>query len=128
MTRRYYRIRALENVRAFREDDRPYVTGSFELGGDRLELISALTDYDDLPHALLHLNEMAGKAQQPGNVVTDLYLAWPDAPEDGDLVSSISRHSRPAAGSPSRCAGWATTRCSSSPSGRPGTVGWRRSR
>src|SRR6478609_8452751 len=88
MTRRYYRIRALENVRAFREDDRPYVTGSFELGGDRLELISALTDYDDLPHALLHLNEMAGKAQQPGNVVTDLYLAWPDAPEDGDLVST----------------------------------------
>ena len=31
---------------------------------------------------------MAGKAQQPGNVVTDLYLSWPDAPADGDQVST----------------------------------------
>ena len=88
MTRRYYRIRALEDVKAFTEDDRPYVTGNFELSGDRLELISTIADYDDLPGALLALNAKAGKAQQPGNVVTDIYLAWPDAPADGDLVST----------------------------------------
>ena len=36
MTRRYYRIRALENVEGVPRDGRPYVTGDFELGGDRL--------------------------------------------------------------------------------------------
>ena len=88
MTRRYYRIRALEDVQAFTEDGRPYVTGNFELSGDRLELISTIADYDDLPGALVALNTKAEQAQQPGNVVTDLYLSWPDAPADGDLVST----------------------------------------
>ncbi len=39
ITRRYYRICALEQVRASRQDDRPYVTGIYELGGQRRELI-----------------------------------------------------------------------------------------
>ena len=88
MVRRYYRIRELENVKAFRQDGRSYVTGQFRLSGDRLELISALADYDDLPGALVALNTMAEQADQPANVVTDLYLAWPEAPDDGDQLST----------------------------------------
>ncbi|HZM67079.1 MAG TPA: carboxyl transferase domain-containing protein, partial [Nakamurella sp.] len=88
MTRRYYRVRELEHVTAFRQDDRPYVTGSFELSGDRLELISTVAGYDDLPAALVALNSMAEKAEQPANVVADLYLAWPEAPTDGDQLSA----------------------------------------
>src|SRR5450755_841810 len=88
MTRRYYRVRELEHVTAFRQDDRPYVTGSFELSGDRLELISTVAGYDDLPAALVALNSLAEKAEQPANVVADLYLAWPEAPTDGDQLST----------------------------------------
>jgi acetyl/propionyl-CoA carboxylase alpha subunit/acetyl-CoA carboxylase carboxyltransferase component len=88
MVRRYYRIRELENVRAFRQEGRSYVTGQFRLRGDRLELISALADYDDLPGALVALNALAERADQPANVVTDLYLAWPEAPDDGDQLST----------------------------------------
>ena len=88
MTRRYYRIRALEDVKAFKQDGRSYVTGSYELSGQQLELISALADYDDLPGALVALNALAEKAKQPSNVVTDLYLSWPEAPTEGDQVSA----------------------------------------
>src|SRR5664279_3529342 len=73
MTRRYYRTRTLEQVRAFRQDDRPYVTGTFELSGQRLELISTIADYDDLPSAFAALTALAGSANDPANVVIDIY-------------------------------------------------------
>ena len=88
MTRRYYRIRTLEHVRAFKSDGRPYVTGSFELGGQRRELIATITDHDDLPGAVLAVNGLAEKADQPANVVTDIYLSWPAAPAGGDQLSA----------------------------------------
>jgi len=91
MTRRYYRVRELEDVRAYRQDGRPYVTGHFELSGSRLQLISTIADYDDLPAALVALNGLATKAEQPGNVVTDLYLGWPEAPADADQLSTALR-------------------------------------
>jgi acetyl/propionyl-CoA carboxylase alpha subunit/acetyl-CoA carboxylase carboxyltransferase component len=87
MTRRYYRIRTLTHVRAFKTLDRPYVTGSFELAGQRLELIATIADYDNLPAALLALNSMAEKADQPANVVTDIYLSGPAALTGGDQLS-----------------------------------------
>ncbi len=88
ITRRYYRIRTLEQVRAFRQDDRPYVTGLFELNGERRELVASIADYDDLPGASAALSALAEKANDPANVVIDIYLAWPDAPADGDHVST----------------------------------------
>jgi acetyl/propionyl-CoA carboxylase alpha subunit/acetyl-CoA carboxylase carboxyltransferase component len=91
ITRRYYRIRTLEEVRAFRQDDRPYVTGTFELSGQRLELIATIADYDDLPGASAALTALAEKANDPANVVIDIYLAWLDAPADGDEVSTALR-------------------------------------
>ena len=57
--------------------------------------------------ALLAVDTIAGP--KPGNVVIDLYLSWPDAPADGDRLStalhdSARRSTRAAvgAGSPSR--------------------------
>jgi acetyl/propionyl-CoA carboxylase alpha subunit/acetyl-CoA carboxylase carboxyltransferase component len=88
MTRRYYRIRALENVKAFSQDGRSYVTGDYELSGNRLQLISTISSYDDLPGSLPALNTLAGQVSDPANLVTDIYLAWPEAPEDGDQVST----------------------------------------
>ena len=48
----------------------PYVTGNFELGGDRLYLISTVADHDDLAGALVAINQRAGQvpsAEQPGD-------------------------------------------------------------
>ena len=36
----------------------------------------------------LAANGIAGQLADPANVVTDLYLSWPDAPEDTEQVSA----------------------------------------
>jgi acetyl/propionyl-CoA carboxylase alpha subunit/acetyl-CoA carboxylase carboxyltransferase component len=91
MTRRYYRVRALEDVKAFEEDGRSYVTGDFELNGQRLYLISTIARHDDLDGALAALDARAATAPDRTHVVTDVYLSWNDAPADADEVSAALR-------------------------------------
>ncbi len=91
MTRRYYRVRDLEDVKNFVKDDRPYVTGEFELSGLRLYLISTIAQFGDLEASLAALESEAAKAPDPSHLVTDIYLAWPDAPSDADEVSAALR-------------------------------------
>ena len=88
MTRRYYRIRELQDIKAFRQDERSYVTGRFELNGQMLQLISTIAQHQDLAGALTALNSLAAGSSDPGNVVADVYLSWPDAPSDPDVVSA----------------------------------------
>src|SRR5664280_997791 len=88
MTRRYYKVRTLRNVRTFREGVRPYVTGDFELSGQDLHLVATAAEQADLAAALTAANGLAGQLADPANVVTDLYLSWPDAPEDTEQVSA----------------------------------------
>jgi len=88
MTRRYYKVRTLRNVRTFHEGGRPYVTGDFELSGQDLHLVATGADHGDLQAALTAANGIAGQLADPANVVTDLYLSWPDAPEDTEQVSA----------------------------------------
>ena len=90
MTRRYYRIRELEDVKAFTEDGRSVRHRRF-----RAERRPARADLDASPTtttcaaALVALNtEAATGASSRRNVVTDIYLSWPDAPADGDQVST----------------------------------------
>jgi len=88
MTRRYYKVRTLRNVRTFHEGGRPYVTGDFELSGQDLHLVATAAEQADLAAALTAANGLAGQLADPANVVTDLYLSWPDAPEDTEQVSA----------------------------------------
>ena len=52
VTRRYYEIRALEDIRAFQQDGGQFVTGSYELAGKRLHLVSTVTDRERLSATL----------------------------------------------------------------------------
>ena len=91
MSRRYYRIRTLENVTSFLKDDRQFVTGSFDLLGDRLQLIAAACDFDGLAGVLTSVQSIADELGDPTHLVIDLYLAWQDAPEDSDEMSALLR-------------------------------------
>ncbi len=91
MTRRYYKVRQLESVQTFQQDGKPGIAGSFELSGQRLQLQASVVGYPDLPATLQALQTRAAALPEPGNVVTDLYLSWPDAPSDGDEVSAALR-------------------------------------
>ena len=86
VTRRYYEIRALEDIRAFQQDGGQFVTGSYELAGKRLHLVSTVTDRERLPTTLRAVDSIAGL--NADNLVVDIYLSWPDAPTDGDEVSA----------------------------------------
>ncbi|MGV8874562.1 MAG: carboxyl transferase domain-containing protein [Rhodococcus sp. (in: high G+C Gram-positive bacteria)] len=85
ITRQYYEIRTLEDVKAFDRDGKHFVTGNFELSGERLHLVSTATDFDSLAATLDSVDNIAGPS--PENLAVDLYLSWPDAPTDGDALS-----------------------------------------
>jgi acetyl/propionyl-CoA carboxylase alpha subunit/acetyl-CoA carboxylase carboxyltransferase component len=89
VTRQYYEIRALEDVETFERASGQFVTGSYELAGDQLHLVSTVTDHERLSAALRAVDEIAGTTTQ--NVVVDIYLSWPDAPTDGDELSAALR-------------------------------------
>ena len=88
LTRRYYKIRTLEDVRSFVHEDRQFVTGSFDLRGERLHLICAVTDMDGLADTAQAAASMAQQVDDPTNLVVDLYVAWKDAPADDDEMSA----------------------------------------
>ena len=91
LTRRYYKIRALEDVESFVRDDRQFVTGSFDLRGDRLHLVSTVTDFADLPAVVDAVAALGGAVEDPAHLVVDLYVAWEAAPEDSDEMSAALR-------------------------------------
>jgi acetyl-CoA carboxylase carboxyltransferase component len=88
ITRRYYKIRTLEDVRAFGLEGRQFVTGAFELGGSRLHLIAAMGALSELPACLLSVAGLAAAVADPSNLVVDLYLSG-DPSADPDSLSSM---------------------------------------
>ncbi|WP_111767320.1 carboxyl transferase domain-containing protein [Nakamurella deserti] len=90
MTRRYYKVRTLTDVRTGRTDDRPFVTGSFDLGGQSMHLFATVADGEaDLSTALRLAEGRAAAAAQPWNVVTDVYLSWPDRPGSDEVAGRL---------------------------------------
>ncbi|HXL59480.1 MAG TPA: fused acetyl/propionyl-CoA carboxylase subunit alpha/methylmalonyl-CoA decarboxylase subunit alpha, partial [Mycobacterium sp.] len=86
VTRQYYEIRALEDVKTFEQNGGQFVTGSYELAGEQLHLVSTVTGRARLSATLDAVDEIAGP--KPDNLVVDIYLSWPDAPTDGDELSA----------------------------------------
>ena len=85
MTRRYYQVRTLEDVEAFRARRPAPVTGDFELSGERLHLISTRGRLRRPAGRPAHAVAGAGRAaSRPAERGHRLYLAWPDAPADAD--------------------------------------------
>jgi acetyl/propionyl-CoA carboxylase alpha subunit/acetyl-CoA carboxylase carboxyltransferase component len=87
--RQYYEIRVLEDVKTIEEAGTQFVTGSYELAGEQLRLVSAVTDRERLSATLCAVDAMAGP--QSDNLVVDIYLSWPDASADGDELSGELR-------------------------------------
>jgi acetyl/propionyl-CoA carboxylase alpha subunit/acetyl-CoA carboxylase carboxyltransferase component len=88
LTRRYYRRRSLENLRAFQLDGRTCVTGDYELNGRRLHLVALMAAHETLPDALSSVAGLVSETADPSDVVVDLYVAWPDGPATADELAS----------------------------------------
>ncbi|HYJ56074.1 MAG TPA: carboxyl transferase domain-containing protein, partial [Mycobacterium sp.] len=89
VTRQYYEIRALQDVTTFEQAGGQFVTGTYELAGEQLQLVSTVTDRARLSATLDAVDGIAGPT--PAGLVVDIYLSWPDAPADGDELSAALR-------------------------------------
>ncbi|MBJ7451245.1 MAG: ATP-grasp domain-containing protein [Blastococcus sp.] len=88
LTRRYYRSRDLQNVRSAVVGDRSFVTADYDLQGTRLHLVALMTPMRDLPSALAEVRRAAAAAAEPGTLLADLYVSWPDRPTDSDAMAA----------------------------------------
>jgi acetyl/propionyl-CoA carboxylase alpha subunit/acetyl-CoA carboxylase carboxyltransferase component len=91
LTRRYYKVRRLEDVRSFRLEARQFVTGAFELRGKQFHLISTMGDLSELPAVLVSVAGLAAEVTDPTNLVADLYLSSSDPSADPDSVAASLR-------------------------------------
>ena len=89
VTRQYYEIRALEDVKTFEQAGGQFVTGSYELAGQQLHLVATVTDRERLSATLGVIDAIAGP--KPENLVVGTYLSWPDAPTNADELSAELR-------------------------------------
>ena len=87
LTRRYYKICELEDVRSLRLGDRQFVTARYSLDGRRVQLITTLAEAPELSAAASAVAALASDAPDAESVV-DFYLHWSGAPPDGDGMAA----------------------------------------
>ncbi|HET7664967.1 MAG TPA: biotin/lipoyl-containing protein, partial [Mycobacterium sp.] len=71
VTRQYYEIRALQDVKTFEQAGGQFVTGSYELAGQQLHLVSTVTDWERLSSTLHAVDAITGP--NLANLVVDIY-------------------------------------------------------
>ncbi len=100
LTRRYYKIRELEDLRSLQLGGREFLTGRYPLDGRPVQLISVLAEIAELPAIAAAAARLASEAADMQSVI-DLYLLWGDAPADPDamaaaLAAAVNRAEPPA--------------------------------
>jgi acetyl/propionyl-CoA carboxylase alpha subunit/acetyl-CoA carboxylase carboxyltransferase component len=87
LTRRYYKIVPLEEVRSLRLDGRQLVTARYSLDGRWVQLIATLAEAAELPAAASAVAALASDPSASESVV-DLYLHWSEPPPDADTMAA----------------------------------------
>jgi acetyl/propionyl-CoA carboxylase alpha subunit/acetyl-CoA carboxylase carboxyltransferase component len=87
LTRRYYRIRALEDLQSFNRDGRQFVTAGYEHDGRRVELITTLAETSELQAAASAVAALAPD-EPDSEAVVDFYLSWSGSPHDADAMAA----------------------------------------
>ena len=89
LTRRYYKIRELRDVRRVERDGRQFITASYDREGRQVRLVTTLADAGEIGAAAAGIAAVVGElATGAGEgVVADIYVAWADSPTDPDAMS-----------------------------------------
>ncbi len=115
MSRRYYRDRALEDVRCRRHGHRSLVTAEYDLDGARLRLVATAADFSELAEAVQAVRAVTG--EDDAELVADIYLSWSDQPADPDATAGAVRDALAELPLPRRL-----RRVTTTVAGRPGTA------
>jgi acetyl/propionyl-CoA carboxylase alpha subunit/acetyl-CoA carboxylase carboxyltransferase component len=75
ITSRYYRIRALENVRSFAVDGHSYVSAEYEHEGKRIHVFTTYGDYSLLSETAQRVFPLIAEVPEEHDIVIDFY-AW----------------------------------------------------
>ncbi|MDQ3647220.1 MAG: ATP-grasp domain-containing protein [Actinomycetota bacterium] len=87
LTRRYYKICPLEEVRAHVRDGQQFVTARYTADEGEVQLISTLAEFSELPAAASSAAALASEA--PGSqAVVDFYLSWGEPPTETDDMAA----------------------------------------
>ena len=87
LTRRYYRIAPLEEVRSHVRDGRRLLTARYAADGRHVRLVTTLAEASELAEAASAVAAAAGEAPDSETVV-DFYLSWSQSPPDADAMAT----------------------------------------
>jgi acetyl/propionyl-CoA carboxylase alpha subunit/acetyl-CoA carboxylase carboxyltransferase component len=90
LTRRFYKIRNLRDVRRRTSGGRQLVTATYDRGERRVRLVSTLADAADLDDALAAVAQVAGDPDGADSAVVDLYLVWRDPPAADAMADELA--------------------------------------
>jgi acetyl/propionyl-CoA carboxylase alpha subunit/acetyl-CoA carboxylase carboxyltransferase component len=91
LARRHYRehdLVVLEGGHSEPLGDRPCLLGDYAIHDGRTRLVSTVADVEELPELADHLAALVDTTPEGEDAVVDLYLSWPDAPQDPDAAAA----------------------------------------
>jgi len=88
LTRRWYRIRELEDIRATDLEGHSLVSARYTHEGRAIRLWATHAAWDAAPLALQRLRDLHAQAEDGADLVVDLYLARPGGDGNGDATSA----------------------------------------
>ena len=92
LSRRYYRDRALEDIRCRQVSDRSVFTAEYTLDGRRMRLVATAADFSELAKAVRVLTDTPDtSADLSADLIADIYLSWSDQPADPDATAAALR-------------------------------------
>ena len=102
LTRRYYKIRDLRDVRHVEHDGRAFITAAYDRDGRQVKLVTTLADAVEVSAAAEGIAAVAGDLAivDGESIVADLYVAWAGSPADPDAMSDLIAADLAAAGLP----------------------------
>jgi acetyl/propionyl-CoA carboxylase alpha subunit/acetyl-CoA carboxylase carboxyltransferase component len=86
LTRRYYKIVPLQELRSLHRNGRQLLTARYSLDGRSVQLIATLAEASELPEAAASVAAMAPHAG--AEAVVDLYLHRSEPPPDADTMAA----------------------------------------
>ncbi len=87
LTRRYYKIHSLEEVRSHVRDGRHFLTARYAADGGHIQLVTTLAEASELPAVASAAAALASEAPGP-EVLVDFYLAWTESPPETDDMAA----------------------------------------
>lgn len=97
---RYYRIRALENIRSFTHGGRCYFSAEYDQEGKRVHLFASLAGYSQLPEAMQAILPLIKEVPSEHDIVIDWYALRQDRLGEADGTQQELRAALAEAGFP----------------------------